>query len=220
MTTPLLEHPAPPRQAPRRPERSTTPLGTQDLNPPGIGLFALLAEDLRTHDGDWSDPGFLAIAVHRFGNWRMSIRLRPLRLPFSLLYTLLARRIRIAYGIKLDYVVRLGRRVRIWHHGGMILGAQSIGDDVQIRQNTTFGLARRGADPRDKPIIGDRVDIGCGVCILGPVVIGHDSVIGSNAVVLKDVPAWSLAVGIPARIRERKVDAGEMTSDPEARNHS
>ena len=61
----------------------------------------------------------------------------------------------------LPYTVRLGRRVRIWHHSGMILNARSIGDDVHIRQNTTFGVVRRAA--RSIPTIGDRVDIGCGV---------------------------------------------------------
>jgi serine O-acetyltransferase len=178
--------------------------GDRNNNPPGLSLLALLGEDLRTHDGEWLDPGFLAVAVHRLGNWRMGIRPRLLRAPLTILYTILARRVRIAYGIKLDYVVKLGRRVRIWHHGGMVLGAQSIGDDVHIRQNTTFGLARRGGGFVDKPIIGDRVDIGCGVCILGPVRIGHDSVIGANAVVLADVPPWSLAAGVPARPRPRR----------------
>ena len=48
-------------------------------------------------------------------------------------------------GISLPYTVRLGRRVRIWHHSGMILHARSIGDDVHIRQNTTFGVVRRDA---------------------------------------------------------------------------
>ncbi len=216
-TTVVTEAPSE-QQSPRAEEPKAPPLGSSNSNPPGMSLFELLAEDLRTHDGKYLDPGFLAVAVHRFGNWRMGIRSRLLRMPFTVLYNCLARHVRIGYGIKLDYVVRLGRRVRIWHHGGMVLGAQSIGDDVHIRQNTTFGLARRGGDTRDKPIIGDRVEIGCGVCILGPVVVGHDSIIGSNAVVLKDVPPWSLAVGVPAHIRTRKFEAGESPSNAEAEN--
>jgi serine O-acetyltransferase len=169
-----------------------------------MGLIELLREDLRTHDSEWLEPGFLAIAVHRFGNWRMGVRPRVLRVPLSLIYKWLNRRIRIGYGIKLDYTVRVGRRVRIWHHGGMVLGALSIGDDVHIRQNTTFGLVRRN-DPREcKPTIGNGVDIGCGACILGPVTVGEGSVIGANAVVVKDVPPHSLAVGIPARILPRE----------------
>jgi serine O-acetyltransferase len=178
-------------------------LGSRNQNPPGISLRQLLQEDLRTYDGDWTDPGFLAIAVHRFGNWRMGVKLKLFRAPLTVLYTLMARRIRIGYGIKLDYTVKLGRRVRIWHHGGMVLGARSIGDDVQIRQNTTFGVAHRGADPRLKPTIGNRVDIGCGVSILGPVSVGDDSVIGAHAVVLTNIPPRTVAVGVPARCVRR-----------------
>ena len=53
------------------------------------------------------------------------------------------------------------------------------------------------------PTIGARVDIGCGACILGDVVIGDDAKIGANAVVLIDVPAGATAVGVPARIVRR-----------------
>lgn len=172
--------------------------GERNLNPQGIGLLSLLAEDLRTHDGKLLEQGFWAVAVHRFGNWRMEL-IKPLRMPCTLLYRFLFRWVQWTCGITLPYTVRLGRRVRIWHHGGMVLHARSIGDDVHIRQNTTFGIARR--DKLDElPTIEDRVDIGCGAAILGNVTVGHDSVIGANAVVLQDVPPRSLAVGVPAKV--------------------
>ncbi len=192
-------------------EEAEARLGDRNQNPSGLSLWELLREDLQTYDGDWSEPGFLAVAVHRFGNWRMGVRPKLLRAPLTVLYNMMARRVRIGYGIKLDYTVKLGRRVRIWHNGGMVLGARSIGDDVHIRQNTTFGVARRGADPRHKPMIGNRVEIGCGVCILGPVSVGEDSVIGANAVVLTDVPPCSLAVGIPARVIKRSLPDSSQT---------
>jgi serine O-acetyltransferase len=176
--------------------------GDKDLNPPGIGFFALLREDLRTHDNDLMEPGFWAVALHRFGNWRMGIRPKLLRAPMTLIYRLLSRSAELIGGIHLPYTVRLGRRVRIWHHGGIVLHARSIGDDVHIRQNTTFGVAIRGRN-RAIPIIGDRVDIGCGACVLGAVTIGHDSLIGANAVVVTDIPPHSTAVGIPARVIKR-----------------
>lgn len=172
--------------------------GTRNLNPPGIGFLALLREDWRTHDGKLSEQGFWAIAVHRFGNWRMGLP-KLLRMPCTLLYRFLVKWVEWTCGITLPYTVKLGRRVRIWHHSGMVLHAASIGDDVHIRQNTTFGIARK-----DKlfelPTIEDRVDIGCGVAILGNVTVGHDSSIGANAVVLKDVPPRSVAVGVPAKV--------------------
>ena len=159
----------------------------------------MLAEDLRTHDGKVLEQGLWAVAVHRFGNWRMDVRPRPLRFPLSLLYKFLAKFVQWTCGITLPYTVKLGRRVRIWHHGGMILHAARIGDDVHIRQNTTFGVARRDR-LHELPTIEDRVDIGCGAVILGAVTVAHDSVIGANAVVVKDVPSNSVAVGVPARV--------------------
>jgi serine O-acetyltransferase len=176
--------------------------GDRNLNPSSIGFFALLLEDLRTHDHDPFEPGFWAIAVHRFGNWRMSIRTRMLRIPFSLAYRFLSRLAELVGGIHLPYTVRLGRRVRIWHHGGIVLHARSIGDDVQIRQNTTFGIATTDR-VRAIPTIEDRVDIGCGACVLGNVTIGHDSLVGANAVVVSNIPPYATAVGVPARVIKR-----------------
>ena len=78
-----------------------------------------------------------------------------------------------------------------------MLGALSIGNDVHIRQNVTFGVRRRG-DPRWlKPTIEDRCDIGAGAVIVGGITIGHDSMIGANVVVATDVPPHSL-VTVPA----------------------
>ena len=82
----------------------------------------------------------------------------------------------------------------------MILVARAIGDDVVIRQNTTFGIAQHATGLRDWPVIGDGVDIGVGAAILGRVDVGRGAKIGANAVVLKDIPAGAVAVGVPARI--------------------
>jgi serine O-acetyltransferase len=174
------------------------PAGDCDMNPPGIGLLALIAEDYRTHDRHLLEPGFLALAVHRFGNVRMAVPSKLLRAPLSLLYRLLFRWVNHSLGIDLTYTVRVGRRVRIWHHGGMVLGARAIGDDVHIRHNTTMGVLNR-KNLTAKPIIGNRVDIGVGACILGAVTIGDDAVVGPNSVVLRDVPPGLTVMGVPAR---------------------
>jgi serine O-acetyltransferase len=173
--------------------------GRENLNPRGIGIFSLMREDLKTHDNNLFEPGFWAVATHRFGNWRMGIRPKLLRMPFSLVYRVVAWVVELIGGIHLPYPMRLGRRVRIWHHGGIVLHARSIGDDVHIRHNTTFGIATRDQG-RAIPTIEDRVDIGCGACVLGAVTVGHDSLIGANAVVVTDIPPYATAVGIPARV--------------------
>ena len=77
-----------------------------------------------------------------------------------------------------------------------------IGDDVIVRNGVTLGLRRTGVE--GAPIIGNRVDIGTGAKVLGPVRIGDDVAIGANAVVLTDVPSNSIAVGVPAVVRPRK----------------
>jgi serine O-acetyltransferase len=179
--------------------RQPPPAGDRDNNPTELSLWALIREDFRTHDGDWTTPGFWAVAVHRLGNWRMRFRWKLFRAPLTLVYRVLFHLVELGGGIMLPYTVPLGRRVRIWHHGGIVIHARSIGNDVHLRHNTTLGVARTGEN-WDLPMIGDRVDIGCGACVLGDVHVGDDAVIGANAVVTHDVPPGGVAVGVPARV--------------------
>lgn len=174
------------------------PAGDHNQNPRGLGLLALLREDLRTHDGGWLEPGFVAVVVHRLGNARMDVRPRLLRAPLSLGYKAAFTLVNWQFGIDLPYTVKLGRRVRIWHHGGIVLGARAIGDDVHVRHGTTFGVRDR-AHLDGKPIIGDRVDVGVGACVLGAVTVGDDCVIGPNSVVLHDLAPGAVVLGVPAR---------------------
>lgn len=175
------------------------PKGERNENPAGISFLALIKEDLRIHDNLLFEQGFWALAVHRFGNWRMGIRWKLVRAPMSVLYRCLYRIVEWTCGISLPYTVSVGRRVRIWHHSGMVLHARSIGNDVHIRQNTTFGVAHRGQNEA-LPVIEDGVDIGCNVCVLGNVRIGAGAFVGAGSVVLTDVPPGAVAVGVPARV--------------------
>lgn len=171
--------------------------GSPDRNPPGISLRGLIAEDYRTQGRDWLSEGFWVLFWHRIGNWRMGLP-KPLRAPMTLVYRVMFRWVSRSTGIYLPYTVRVGRRVRLDHFGGMILVAQWIGDDVTIRQNTTFGIARKHA-LQDRPVIGNRVEIGAGAVILGAVSIGDDAVVGANSVVRRDVAPGSVVGGVPAR---------------------
>ena len=95
---------------------------------------------------------------------------------------------------------KIGRRLVIEHSGAIVVhGKTVIGDDCIIRQGVTIGN-RRLDRPMDAPHIGNRVNIGAGAKILGAVRIGDDAEIGANAVVIADVPAGAIAVGVPARI--------------------
>ena len=179
-------------------QRLSRNLGTSNCNPMGIGFWALVAEDFRTNDADLFSQGFWALFWHRFGNWRMSVQPRILRAPLTAVYLVMYKLCQWFGGIMLPYTVRVGRRVRIDHFGGMILVAHTIGNDVTIRQNTTFGIART-SENQARPIIGDRVDIGAGAVIVGAVQIGDGARIGANAVVVTDVPPGITVGGVPAR---------------------
>lgn len=163
----------------------------------------LMREDFVAHRRDWFSPGFRALCVYRFGQWRMSVRPKALRTPLSLLYRVMYRRIRNRYGIELPYSATVGRRVVIEHQNCIVIhGDAVIGDDSIIRQGVTLGNRRLDA-PHDAPRLGNGVNVGAGAKILGAVTIGDGAVIGANAVVLSDVPAHAIAVGVPARVVSR-----------------
>jgi serine O-acetyltransferase len=165
-----------------------------------LGFWQQIKEDWIAHGRDWTKPGFRAVAVQRFGVWRMKVKPLILRAPLSILYRALYRKIRNTYGIELPYTVELGRRVIIEHQSAIVIhGYCSIGDDCIIRQGVTMGN-RYVERPLDAPKLGDRVNVGAGAKIFGNVTIGDDVNIGANAVVLCDVPAGATAVGLPAKI--------------------
>ena len=160
-------------------------------------FWGLVKEDFQTHGSRYLSQGFWALFWHRFGNWRMGIRIRPLRILLTIIYRFLEKVVQWACGMTISYSVVVGRRVTLEHHSGIILAARAIGNDVLIRQNTTFGVA--SVDARHKlPTIGDNVDVG--VAILGDVSIGKGAKVGANAVVVKDVPASAIVGGVPAHI--------------------
>lgn len=166
-------------------------------------MFDNLREDWRTYDRDLFRQGLWVMAVYRFGRWRYQIRRRWMRMPFSAAYRILWLLVEILTGIELPCEAIVGRRFRIDHFGGIIISGDAVfGDDCVIRNGVTVGLRNTGE--RGSPVIGNRVDVGAGAKILGSIRIGDDVAIGANAVVLTDVPAHSIAVGIPARVLPRK----------------
>jgi serine O-acetyltransferase len=198
---------------PRGRGRSLTPrwvskaraLDLPALSPSEVARFVhLVREDLKAHDGDWTRAGFQALLVYRFGVWRMSIRSRLWRAPLSVLWRALFAAVRNFYGIELPFTARIGRRVIFEHqHGIVVHGNAQIGDDCIIRQGVTLGI-RRLDGLAEAPVLGRGVNVGAGAKLLGHIVVGDHAEIGANAVVLDDVPAHALAVGIPARLVTRK----------------
>ena len=179
-----------------RGRRHDVRVGDTDENPRGIGLGALVAEDFRTNGSRLTSPGFWALAVHRFGNWRMGIRSKPLRAPLTLVYDAAYRGVLNFWGIDLPYNVKVGRRLRIDHHGALLMGAREIGDDVHVRHHATLGLRR--LNDTVFPTIGNRVEIGPGACITGNIHVGDDAIVCGNSVLLRDVAPGRVVAGAPA----------------------
>lgn len=95
----------------------------------------------------------------------------------------------------------IGRRFFIDHGMGVVIGETAeVGDDALLYHGVTLG-GRSSNKGKRHPTVGDGVTIGAGARILGPVLIGDRTQIGANAVVVKNVPPDSVAVGVPARVR-------------------
>ncbi len=111
---------------------------------------------------------------------------------------------RMITGIEINLGAQLGRNIFIDHGMGVVIGATAIvGDNVIMYHGVTLG-ATVNVPGRRHPQIGNNVMIGAGAKLLGPITIGDNVSIGANAVVTKDVPANSVAVGIPAVIKPKK----------------
>ena len=103
-------------------------------------------------------------------------------------------------GIEIHPGATIGRRFFIDHGMGVVIGeTATIGDDVMLYHGVTLG-GTSWKEGKRHPTLGNGVVVGAGAKILGPISIGDKATIGSNAVVVKDVPAGRTAVGIPARI--------------------
>ncbi|MGJ7539741.1 serine O-acetyltransferase EpsC [Brevibacterium luteolum] len=143
-----------------------------------------------------SYPGLHAIWAHRGIHklWQHEAGKVPARL--------LSQAVRTLTGVEIHPGATIGRRFFIDHANGVVIGETAeIGDDVMLYHQVTLGGATMEQVKRH-PTIGDNVMVGAGAKIIGPVTVGSGSSVGANAVVVKDVPEGSTAVGIPATIRQ------------------
>ena len=146
-------------------------------------------------------PGLIAGIYYRIGHWiwypaEFNQKFLYLLRPF---YMLGKRLMEVYAGASLSPQAHIGRGLHIGYFGSIIIAAATIGENCNISQQVTIGYAGR-EDERELPVLGDRVFIGAGAKVLGPIVVGNDVAIGANAVVLKSVPDCAVAAGVPAKI--------------------
>ncbi|MEE9492334.1 MAG: serine O-acetyltransferase [Gammaproteobacteria bacterium] len=142
-------------------------------------------------------PGLHAVTIHRFSHflWKKG---------FFWTGRLFSHLARWVTGIEIHPGAQIGRRFFIDHGMGVVIGETAeIGDDCTIYHGVTLGGTSWKKGKRH-PTLGNKVVIGAGAKVLGPLDIGDDARIGSNAVVMKDVPAGATVVGIPARVVSRE----------------
>lgn len=102
-------------------------------------------------------------------------------------------------GVEIHPAAKIGRRFFIDHGMGVVIGETAeVGDDVMLYHGVTLGGTSLKRVKRH-PTLGDRVMVGSGAKILGPVYLADDVKVGANAVVTKDVPAGAVATGVPAK---------------------
>lgn len=141
--------------------------------------------------------GLHAVWAYRLAHslWTRSPALKPLARGISQLA-------RFTTGIEIHPGATIGPRLFIDHGMGVVIGETAeVGADVMLYHGVTLG-GRTSSRGKRHPTLGDRVMVGAGAKILGPVTIGDDAQVGANAVVVHDVPAGAVAVGVPARVRE------------------
>ena len=144
-------------------------------------------------------PGVHALIIHRLSHCVWSKR-------FFWIARFISHIGRWLTGIEIHPGATIGRRVFIDHGMGVVIGETAvIGDDCTLYHGVTLGGTSWNKGKRH-PTLEQGVVIGAGAKVLGPIIIGKGAKIGSNAVVVKDVPENATAVGIPARILEQETN--------------
>ncbi|MBS1155946.1 MAG: cysE [Proteobacteria bacterium] len=144
-------------------------------------------------------PGFHALTLHlvSHGLWKRN---------WKWLARFLSHFARFITGIEIHPGATIGRRVFIDHGMGIVIGETAeIGDDCTLYHGVTLGGTSWKAGKRH-PTLEAGVIIGAGAKVLGPITLHANAKVGSNAVVVKDVPAGATAVGIPARILDAETE--------------
>jgi serine O-acetyltransferase len=139
-------------------------------------------------------PGLHAVWIHRVSHGLWNLGLKWIARLLSMLS-------RWVTGIEIHPGAKIGRRVFLDHGLGIVIGETTeIGDDCTIYQGVTLGGTSLYKGVKRHPTLGNGVVISAGAKVLGGFTVGDGARVGSNAVVLKEIPAGATAVGIPARI--------------------
>jgi serine O-acetyltransferase len=154
-----------------------------------------------------SNPGMWAVVGYRFCRWVCTLKAHWLiRKPFGLLAAIVSLFVQVTTGITLPVGARIGPGLYIPHTGYIVVNSRSvIGANCTLTQGVTIGHRGGGREGASgSPSIGDRVYIGPGAAIIGPITIGDDALISVSAVVTRSVPPRGVVAGNPARLLSKR----------------
>ena len=144
----------------------------------------------------------LSSGVHALAAYRVAHKLHENEHYFAA--RALSQAARAVTGIEIHPAAKIGKRLVIDHGSGVVIGETAeIGDDCTIYQGVTLGGTGKDVGKRH-PTLGNNVLVGAGAKVLGPLYIGDNSKVAANAVVLKEIPGNSTAVGVPAKVVKRE----------------
>jgi putative colanic acid biosynthesis acetyltransferase WcaB len=158
-----------------------------------------LFQDWQVNKGN--AKGRVILVAYRAANFFTYIPLpfRYVGYPYLIAYRVFVEWI---LGVELPWKLRVGVGLRLHHGQALVVNDRAIiGNNCLLRHSTTIGVGATSIDYSGAaPVIGDNVDVGSNVVILGSIYVGDGAVIGAGSVVLNDVPAGAVVVGNPARV--------------------
>lgn len=161
-------------------------------------LFEIIAEDWRVNSHAKSKIVLLLFRIAHASGTSNSIIVRRLLSPYRIFYRFI---VDWLFGIDLPWVVKMGRRIVLYHSFGLVINPSVvIGDDCILRHGVTIGNKIINGKETLCPKIGNRVEFGAGSVVLGDISIGDDVVIGAACVVTKSIVRGSVVAGNPFRI--------------------
>ena len=160
-------------------------------------MFDRFREDYYLYGRRLRERALWAMAVYRFGQWVDGFRLRPLRWLGGKVYGACQTVAPILTGVYLERGTRIGRKFHIVHPGMIVIHPGAVfGDGCGVMHGVTVGTNMHGGPPT----IGNDVFLGAHATVLGEITIGDGARVAANSLVVCDVPAGALAMGVPARV--------------------
>ncbi len=166
----------------------------QNTSEKRMGFFTYITQDAESNKGN--TKGKAIALLFRIAHYVYSHHiLKVIGYPYLLFYKYFTQ---FFFTIELPYQTIIGEGFTVFHGLALVVHENTvIGSNCILRQSTTIGNAKPGGKC---PVIGNNVEVGCNVCIIGDIVIGDNVKIGAGAVVTKNIPPDSVAIGNPARV--------------------